>query len=203
MDSAWARTAAEFYKDARLVTYTPVEAHFQGGFEASLNWIGLQKHMEMGSKLSPNREGIGSASLSKLTIDSYSQQDWIDSARQCSRKQGGLFLNIILKQGVGFWFSFIWWSGFGIEDYCLLIILCKQYILFLSFSLFQGLQHVKPLSRESSATPVQMIRRMSTPRVESPRLDSYRYSLLNLEETLENDLGNSTLVLTPQLQKQN
>ena len=30
---------------------------------------------------------------------------------------------------------------------------------------------------------------MSTPRVESPRLDSYRYSLINLEETLENDLG--------------
>ena len=29
-------------------------------------------------------------------------------------------------------------------------------------------------SRESSATPVHM-RRMSTPRVESPRLDSYRY----------------------------
>ena len=45
-------------------------------------------------------------------------------------------------------------------------------------------------SRESSATPVHMMhRRMSTPRVESPRLDSYRYSLINLEETLENDLG--------------
>ena len=29
---------------------------------------------------------------------------------------------------------------------------------------------------------------MSTPRVESPRLDSYRYSLINLEETLEHDL---------------
>merc|ERR1719266_1397317 len=42
-------------------------------------------------------------------------------------------------------------------------------------------------SRESSGTPVHM-RRMSTPRVESPRLDSYRYSLINLEETLENDL---------------
>jgi amyloid beta A4 precursor protein-binding family B protein 1-interacting protein len=42
-------------------------------------------------------------------------------------------------------------------------------------------------SRESSATPVHM-RRMSTPRVESPRLDSYRYSLINLEETLEHDL---------------
>lgn len=32
------------------------------------------------------------------------------------------------------------------------------------------------------------MRRMSTPRVESPRLDSYRYSLINLEETLEHDL---------------
>jgi len=42
-------------------------------------------------------------------------------------------------------------------------------------------------SRESSATPVHM-RRMSTPRVESPRLDSYRYSLINLEDTLDNDL---------------
>ena len=64
----------------------------------------------------------------------------------------------------------------------------SEFILYL---LFQGLQHVvKPSSRESSGTPVQMIRRMSTPRVESPRLDSYRYSLLNLEETLENDLGN-------------
>ena len=44
--------------------------------------------------------------------------------------------------------------------------------------------------RESSATPTQLtqLRRMSTPRVESPRLDSYRYSLINLEETLENDL---------------
>ncbi len=29
---------------------------------------------------------------------------------------------------------------------------------------------------------------MSTPRVDSPRLDSYRYSLINLEESLENDL---------------
>ncbi|XP_059081464.1 abnormal cell migration protein 10-like [Tigriopus californicus] len=44
-----------------------------------------------------------------------------------------------------------------------------------------------PSSRESSATPIHM-RRMSTPRVESPRLDSYRYSLINLEETLDNDL---------------
>ena len=42
-------------------------------------------------------------------------------------------------------------------------------------------------SRESSATPVHM-RRMSTPRVESPRLDSYRYSLINLEDSLDNDL---------------
>ena len=42
-------------------------------------------------------------------------------------------------------------------------------------------------SRESTVTPVHM-RRMSTPRVESPRLDSYRYSLINLEETLEHDL---------------
>ena len=67
----------------------------------------------------------------------------------------------------------------------------SEFILYL---LFQGLQHVvKPSSRESSGTPVQMIRRMSTPRVESPRLDSYRYSLLNLEETLENDLGNYKL----------
>ena len=38
------------------------------------------------------------------------------------------------------------------------------------------------------------MRRMSTPRVESPRLDSYRYSLINLEETLENDLGKFTYV---------
>ena len=52
-------------------------------------------------------------------------------------------------------------------------------------------------SRESSATPVHMMhRRMSTPRVESPRLDSYRYSLINLEETLENDLGTYTYILT-------
>ena len=42
-------------------------------------------------------------------------------------------------------------------------------------------------SRESTVTPVHM-RRMSTPRVDSPRLDSYRYSLINLEETLEHDL---------------
>ena len=63
--------------------------------------------------------------------------------------------------------------------------------------LFQGLHTSTSLrtasaapinSRESSGTPVHM-RRMSTPRVESPRLDSYRYSLINLEETLENDLG--------------
>lgn len=47
--------------------------------------------------------------------------------------------------------------------------------------------HNNPSSRESSATPIHM-RRMSTPRVESPRLDSYRYSLINLEETLDNDL---------------
>ena len=36
-------------------------------------------------------------------------------------------------------------------------------------------------------TPVQL-RRMSTPRTDSPRLDSDRYSLINLEETLEHDL---------------
>ena len=65
------------------------------------------------------------------------------------------------------------------------------------YVLFQGLHTSTSLrtgaaapinSRESSGTPVHM-RRMSTPRVESPRLDSYRYSLINLEETLENDLG--------------
>ncbi|QQP40355.1 Putative LOC100643056 [Caligus rogercresseyi] len=34
------------------------------------------------------------------------------------------------------------------------------------------------------------MRRMSTPRIESPRLDTDRYSLVNLEESLDQDLDN-------------
>ena len=74
-----------------------------------------------------------------------------------------------------------------------LFVIDTFYVLFqglhTSTSLRTGAGAAAPInSRESSGTPVHM-RRMSTPRVESPRLDSYRYSLINLEETLENDLG--------------
>ena len=62
-----------------------------------------------------------------------------------------------------------------------------------STSLRPGASSSSSSTRDSTSTPVHM-RRMSTPRVESPRLDSYRYSLINLEETLENDLGKFTYV---------
>ncbi|XP_040581301.1 ras-associated and pleckstrin homology domains-containing protein 1 isoform X2 [Lepeophtheirus salmonis] len=40
------------------------------------------------------------------------------------------------------------------------------------------------------SSPHVQMRRMSTPRIESPRLDTDRYSLVNLEESLDQDLDN-------------